>query len=287
VTQGTFSAPLSLAVAATSAASAASGGVTGITLQAPATLTAGSTASVTIASTSAVKAGSYDLQVTASGGGFTKTITVPLTVAEPPVCTLAAAPSTVSVTLGQSTSTKLTCTVTQGSFSAPLSLTLASVPAGVTTKLSTATLTAGSSTTLTLTAASTAKTGTTNVSLTAAGVGFTKTITVPVTLTAPPSFALTPAQTSLTLKAGSTAQVTLSSALSGAFNSAVALSCTGLPTGMTAAFSKASLAAPGSGTSVVTFTATSATKAGAYAIKVGGSGGGVTQSEALTITITK
>jgi pseudomonalisin len=42
VTQGTFSAPLSLAVAATSAASAASSGVTGITLQAPATLTAGS-----------------------------------------------------------------------------------------------------------------------------------------------------------------------------------------------------------------------------------------------------
>jgi uncharacterized membrane protein len=225
--------------------------------------------------------------VTASGSGFTKTITVPLTVAAPPVCTLAAVPSSISVTLGQSTTTKLSCAITQGSFSAPLSLALAGVPTGVTTQLSPATLTAGSTTTLTLSAASTANAGTTNLSLTAAGSGFTQTITVPVTLTAPPAFALTPAQTTLTLKAGSTGQISLSSQLSGAFNAAISLTCTGLPTGVTASFSKASLAAPGSGTSVVTFTATSATAAGTYKVNAVGTGGGMTQSEAITLTITK
>ena len=290
VTQGTFSAPLTLSAAAltsTSAASATSGSVAGITVQAPATLTAGSSASVTIASASTVKAGTYQLQVTASGSGFTKTIAVPLTVSEPPICSLAATPSSVSLTLGQSTTTKLSCTVSQGAFTTPLSLTLASLPTGVTAQLSPATLTAGSTTTLTLTAATTAKAGTANLSLTAASGGFTQTITVPVTLTAPPTFTLTPSQTTLTLKAGSPVQVSLSSQLSAAFNSAIALSSTGLPTGVTASFSKASLSAPGSGTSVLTFTATSAAKIGTYTINAVGTGGGVTQSEPITLTITK
>ncbi len=289
VTQGTFSAPLSVSLAALSSASSsssASGSVTGITLQAPGTLTAGSSATVTVASTSAVKAGAYQLQVTASGNGFSKTITVPLTVAEPPVCSLAAAPSSVSLTLGQSTTAKLSCTITQGAFSAPLSLALSGLPSGVTAQESPATLTAGATTTVTLSAASTAKAGTTNVSLTAAGSGFTQTITLPVTLTAPPSFVLTPAQNTLTLKAGSTVQVSLSSQLSGAFSSAVALSCTGLPTGVTVSFSKASLVAPGSGTSTVTFSATSATKAATYIINAMGTGGGVTQSEPITVIVT-
>lgn len=289
VTQGAFSAPLSLSAAAlssTSSGSATSGSVAGITLQAPGALTAGSSASITIASASTAKAGTYQLQVTASGSGFTKTIAVPLTVAEPPVCSLAASPSSISVTLGQSITTKLSCTVTQGAFTSPLSLTLASVPTGVSTQLSLATLTAGSSTTLTLSAASTAKAGTANISLTAAGSGFTQTITVPVTLTAPPTFALTPAQTTLTLTAGSTVQLSLSSQLSGAFSSAIALTCTGLPTGATVSFSKASLAAPGSGTSVLTFAATSATKTGTYKINAVGTGGGVTQSEPITLTVT-
>ncbi len=284
VTQGAFSAPLSLAV---TAASTSSSSATGLTVQAPSTLTAGSSASVTIAGASTVTAGSYQLQVTASGSGFSKTITVPLTVAGRPVCTLAAAPSSVSLTLAQFTTTKLTCAVTQGSFSPPLSLTLAGAPTGVTTQLSPATLTTGSSTTLTLSAASTAKAGTSNLTLSAAGAGFSQTITVPVTLTAAPTFALTAAQSALTLKAGSTVQVSLSSQLSGAFNSAIAVSSTGLPTGVTASFSKASLAAPGSGASVLTFTATSAAKTGTYTINAVGTGGGVTQSEPITLTITK
>jgi uncharacterized membrane protein len=284
VTQGTFSAPLSLAV---TAASTASSSAQGLTVQAPSTLTAGSSASVTIASASTVAAGSYQLQVTASGSGFSKTITVPLTVAERPVCTLAAAPSTVNVTLGQSATAKLTCAVAQGSFSAPLSLTVAGAPTGVTTQFSPAALTAGSTATLTFSAASTAKAGTSNLTLSATGAGFSQTITLPVTLLVAPAFALTPAQSALTLKAGSTVQVSLSSQLSGAFNSAIAVSSTGLPTGVTASFSKASLAAPGSGTSVLTFTATSAAKTGTYTVNAVGTGGGMTKSEPITLTITK
>jgi hypothetical protein len=46
------------------------------------------------------------------------------------------------------------------------------------------------------------------------------------------------------------------------------------------------LAGPGSGTSVVTFTATSTTKAGTYKINAVGTGGGVTQSEPITLTVT-
>jgi hypothetical protein len=56
---------------------------------------------------------------------------------------------------------------------------------------------------------------------------------------------------------------------------------------VTAAFSKASLTAPGSGTSVVTFSATSAAKAGTYTFNTVGTGGGVTQSKTITLTVTK
>jgi uncharacterized membrane protein len=241
-----------------------------------------------MASTSTVKAGTYQLQVTASGNGFTKTITVPVTVAPPPVCSLGATPSAIGLTLGQSTTAKISCTVTQGSFSAPLSLTLAGAPAGVTAQFSPASLSAGSTTTLTLVAANTAKAGTASLTLTASGSGgFHQSITIPVTLTVPSSFLLTAMQNAGTLKAGSSVQVSLSSVLSGVFSSAVALSCTGLPAGVTASFSKASLAAPGNGTSVLLLNATSSAKVGTYTIKAVGTGGGLSQSQPITFTITK
>ena len=52
-----------------------------------------------------------------------------------------------------------------------------------------------------------------------------------------------------------TGSVTVTTAVSGGFNTAISLSASGLPAGVTASFSPASIAAPGSGSSTLTFTA--------------------------------
>jgi hypothetical protein len=65
----------------------------------------------------------------------------------------------------------------------------------------------------------------------------------------------------------------------------VALSASGLPSGVTASFSPSSIAAPGSGTSTVTLTASSSAAAGAYIIAITGTGGGLTQTTTVSLTV--
>jgi uncharacterized membrane protein len=72
----------------------------------------------------------------------------------------------------------------------------------------------------------------------------------------------------------------------GIFNSAVSLSVTGLPSGVTASLTKTALAAPGDGTVTATFAVASSAKAGSYSVVVSGSGGGQTETAPLTLTVT-
>jgi hypothetical protein len=73
--------------------------------------------------------------------------------------------------------------------------------------------------------------------------------------------------------------------VSGGFNSAVALTASGVPSGATATFSPTSIAAPGSGTSTLTIAGGTAT-AGTYTVTVTGTGGGLTKTATLSLTIT-
>jgi len=99
-----------------------------------------------------------------------------------------------------------------------------------------------------------------------------------------PTFTLSGA-TGATVAAGSTASVTFSSVAGNGFSSAVALSANGLPAGVTAKFVPASIAAPGNGSSTLTFTAAATVSGGAYIVTVTASGGGVTKTQALTLTV--
>ena len=59
-----------------------------------------------------------------------------------------------------------------------------------------------------------------------------------------PDFALSASPTTVSVAQGGSKTTTISTTVSGGFNSAVSLSATGLPAGVTAAFSPASIAAP-------------------------------------------
>src|SRR5258708_17794349 len=95
------------------------------------------------------------------------------------------------------------------------------------------------------------------VTLTASGGTVTHTAIIALTINAvaTPDFTLSASPTSLSVTQGTSGSSTISTTVSGGFNAAVSLSASGLPAGVTASFSPASFAAPGSGTSTLTLTA--------------------------------
>jgi kumamolisin len=99
-----------------------------------------------------------------------------------------------------------------------------------------------------------------------------------------PSFSLSASPASLSVAAGSSGTSTISSTVSGGFDSAVALTASGAPTGVTVGLSPTSVT--GSGTSTATFTVASTTAAGTYPITITGTGGGLTQTTTVTLTVT-
>jgi hypothetical protein len=98
-------------------------------------------------------------------------------------------------------------------------------------------------------------------------------------------FSIGDSPSTLAVTAGSGASTTISTSITGSFNSAISLSASGLPAGATASFSPTSIAAPGSGSSTMTINTTSSTAAGTYAVTITGSGGGTTHTTTLTLTV--
>jgi len=101
-----------------------------------------------------------------------------------------------------------------------------------------------------------------------------------------PYFSLSSSASSMTVGQGGTGSSTITSTLSGSFNSSIALSASGLPAGTTAAFSPSSIAAPGSGSSTLMISVDASTPVGTYGVIVTGTGGGQTHSTSFNLTVT-
>src|SRR6266852_5909333 len=200
-----------------------------------------------------------------------------------------ASPASLSVTQGSSGSTTISTTVS-GGFNSAVSLSASGLPAGVTASFSPASIAApgSGSSTLTLTASGTATTGTVNVTVTATGGGVTHTTTVALTVNpaATPDFTVSASPTSVSIVQGSSGNSTISTTVSGGFNSAISLSASGLPSGVTASFSPASIGAPGSGSSTLTLAASGTATTGTVNVTVTASGGGVTHTTTISLTVT-
>jgi subtilase family serine protease len=101
-----------------------------------------------------------------------------------------------------------------------------------------------------------------------------------------PNFTISASPTSVSVVQGSNGTSTITTAVSGGFDSAIALSASGQPTGVTVSFSATSIAAPGSGTSTMSMAVASTTTTGTYTITVTGTGGGITQTTTVALTVT-
>ena len=101
--------------------------------------------------------------------------------------------------------------------------------------------------------------------------------------TATPAFRASAEPSSLAVTAGSNSSATVTVTISGGFDAAVSFSVTGLPSGISASFSRTILVAPGAGTSVLKLSALSSVKAGTYFATLSASGSAAKQQVPLSI----
>ena len=200
--------------------------------------------------------------------------------------TLSDSPSSLSITQGGSGTSTVTVTDVNG-FTGSVTLAASGLPSGVTAAFGT-NPTTGSSV-LTLTASSTATTGTSTVTITGTSGSLTATTTLALTVsaTATPNFTIAASPASVTVTQGASGTSTITITSTGGFSSATTLSATGLPSGVTAAFSTNPVtpAANGSVTSTLTLTASAAATVGTATVTITGTSGSLTHSTTIALTV--
>ena len=209
-----------------------------------------------------------------------------------PDFTIGASPSSLTVTQGSNGTSTITIT-SVGGFNAATTLSASGLPSGVTAAFSTNPVTPpanGSATsTLTLTASSTATTGTATVTITgtSGSTVHSTTIALTVNAVAQPNFTIGASPSSVTVTQGGNGTSTVTITSQNSFNSATTLSATGLPSGVTAAFSTNPVTPPanGSATSTLTLTASATATTGTATVTVTGTSGTLTHSTTIALTV--
>ena len=100
-----------------------------------------------------------------------------------------------------------------------------------------------------------------------------------------PDFILSTTPSTLSVAQGSSGTTRISTTVAGGFNSAISLSTSGLPSGVTASLSPTSIAAPGNGSSTLTFTAASTAPTGTFNVTATATGGGITHTATVALSI--
>jgi kumamolisin len=199
--------------------------------------------------------------------------------------TLSASPSSVTVAQGNMGTSTITSAVT-GGFDSAISLSASGQPTGVTVTFNPTSITGAGTSTMTMSVASSTAPGTYTITVTGTSGSTQETTTVSLTVTGTsPNFTISASPTSLTISPGNSGNSTITTTISGGFNSAIALSASGEPSRVTVSFSPSSIPAPGSGSSTMTVTVNRRARAGNYTITVKGTGGSVNHTTTVSLTI--
>ena len=240
------------------------------------------TGTLTLTATSSATTGTATVTVTGTSGSLSHTTTISLTVnsASVPNFGLSASPSSLTFIQGNSGTSTITVTPQNG-FTSSVSLSASGMPSGVTAAFNPTSATTTS--TLTLTASSTAATGTATVTITGTSGSLSHTTTVSLTINAAPvpDFSLSASPSSLTFMQGNSGTSTVTVTPVNGFSSGVSLSASGLPTGVTAAFSPPSATT----TSTLTLTASSSATTGTATVTITGTSGSLTHTATVSLTV--
>jgi Pro-kumamolisin, activation domain len=184
------------------------------------------------------------------------------------------------LSLTRSSKSLATITVTpENSFSGSVTLAVSGLPSGVTAAFSPTTTSKTSTVTFTVNSSAAGGIYLLTITGTAGSLNSTTTITLTVVV---PSFSLTSSAGSLTVPRAGSGNSTISVAGENGFSGTVALGVSGLPSGVTAAFSPSST----TGTSTLTFKAGTTATAGIATVTVTGVSGALTSTTTIVLTVT-
>ena len=206
-----------------------------------------------------------------------------------PNFTISASPASLTVQQGNQGTSTIT-TAISGGFNSAIALSASGVPSGTTVSFNPQTIPApgSGSSSMTITVGGSTPLGTYPITVTGNGGGIQQSTTVTLTVTAQqqPNFAISASPASLNIQQGNQGNSTITTTISGGFNSAIALSASGTPAGTTVNFNPNPIPAPGSGSSTMTITVGGSTPTGTYPLVVTGNGGGIQQNTTVTLTVT-
>ena len=251
----------------------------------------GVTASFSPASTSAASTLTFTASASATGGAASVTITgksgslmataaIALTVVPQASFSMAVSASTVSVVQGTSATDTITVTPKSG-FSGKVALTVSGLPNYVAASFSPAST--ATTSILTLIASTAAAPGTATVTVTGAAGTSSISVTFSLTIKGAPGITLAASPASLSVSQGASGSSTITVAPVNGFTGAAALTISGLPPGVTAAFSPAST----SSTSKLTLTASAAATITTLTVTITAKSGSVLATTPLSLTVTQ
>jgi len=200
---------------------------------------------------------------------------------------LTASSTSVSIVQNSSGSSTITSTVLNG-FAAGISLSATGQPTGVTVTFSPKSITGAGTSTMNIAVGASAAVGTYRIKVTGTSGSLTEVVTVSLTITkAPPNFTISASPTSISVDQGGSGTITITSVVSGGFDSPVSLSATGYPIGVTVTFSPKSLPAPGSGKSTMKITVGKKVALGNHTITINATGAGLPREIQVTLDVLK
>jgi pseudomonalisin len=164
----------------------------------------------------------------------------------------------------------------------------AKAPAGVTVGFSPTSITPGTAAAVLITVAATASSGAQTITLTGTDGSGTQNVTYLLTVTLPPTITLTAAASSVSVVQGSSGALSLTAATGGSFSGNITFSVTGLPTGVTAAWSANPIARASGASSnkeTLTLTADAGATVANTSIVATAAGDGLVSSQTFTLQV--
>ena len=141
---------------------------------------------------------------------------------------------------------------------------------------------------MTITAGPSTVIGTYSIKVMGTSGSITEIVTVSLMVTKPPpNYTISASPTSISIARGSSGTSTITTAVSGGFDSAISLSATGYPIGVTVSFSPVTIPRPGSGNSTMKVTVGKGVALGNHPITINAKGGGLPRTVQVTLDVLK
>ena len=200
---------------------------------------------------------------------------------------LTASPTTVSVLQGGTGRSTIASTVLNG-FNSTISLSATGQPAGVTVTFSPTSITGAGTSTITFAASASVAAGTYRIAVTGTSGSVTESVALALTVSKPPTgYTISASPTTISVAQGSSGTTTITSVISGAFNSAISLEATGYPIGVSVSFSPKSIPKPGSGKSTLKISVGKKVAVGNHTITINAMGAGIPRTIQVTLDVLK